>query len=131
MQNLVQPNLANANTPEPSPNIPPDPNEGEFRWDEAFLKANHLSLLKPKIKRYEILVPRETGPTLQTAVKKTVALLLAHSKITIIPHVQDTSRNNVKHEREFPIEMVAMKDYIFDVGKEFQNGISYFKLVFW
>ena len=85
MQNLVQPSVANANTPDPSPNIPPDPEEGEFRWDEAFLRANHMSLIKPKIRRYEILVPREVAPTLQTAVKKTVALLLAHSKISIIP----------------------------------------------
>ena len=94
------------------------------------MRASHSSLLKPKVKRHEILVPRDVAPTLQTAVKKTVALLLAHSKISIIPHVQNTSRNNVRNEREFPIEMLAMKDYIFDVGREFQNGASFYKASF-
>ena len=122
--------LANANTPDPSPNIPPDPNYGEFRCDEAFLRADHFSLNELKTKRYEILVPQMVANTVQIAVKKTIAILLAHSKISIIPHTNNTSRNAVQHERDLPIEVVAMKDYIFDVGKTYHNGIAHFKASF-
>ena len=128
--NFDHQSLANANTPEPSPNIPPDPNNGEFRWDEAFIKANHFSLVKTKTKRFEILVPQTVANSVQIAVKKTVAILLAHSKISIIPHTNNTSRNAVQHERDLPIEVVAMKDYIFDVGKTYHNGIAHFKASF-
>ena len=114
--------LATANTPEPSPNIPPDPNEGELRWDEGFITADHDSLIETSITRYEILVPKQIALTLQTAVKKTVAILLANAEITILPHVDDTSRNAIKDEKSFPIERVAMKDYIFDVGSIWGNG---------
>ena len=127
---FASPTLANASTPDPNQNIPPDPNEGEFRWDEGFLKADHISLRKPSIKRYEILVPYTVASTVQTAVKKTVAILLAHSTISIIPHVEETSRNSVQHEKDFPIEAVAMKDYIFDVGKVYHNGVAHFKASF-
>ena len=127
---LVTQSLANANTPDPSPNIPPDPDEGEFRCDDAFVRADHFSLKESKIRRFEILVPNTTASTVQSAVKKTVAILLAHSRISILPHVEDTSRNAVNHERDFPIEVVAMKDYIFDVGKVYHNGVAHFKASF-
>ena len=122
--------LANANTPEPNPNIPPNPNEGVLRWDDGFITADHESLIQPNTTRYEVLVPKETAQTLQTAVKKTVAILLANSDITILPHVQNTSRNPVNNEKNFPIERVAMKDYIFDVGSEYHNGRPFFKASF-
>ena len=120
----------NTNTPDPSPNIPPDPDNGEFRWDDGFISANHSSIIKPQIKRYEIMVPQTVAPTVQSAVKKTVAVLLANSSISIIPHVKNTSRNSVQNERDFPIEVVAMKDYIFDVGKVYHNGVAHFKASF-
>ena len=123
-------NLANANSPDPSPNIPPDPDEGELRWDDGFLRADHQSLKQSTIKRYEILVPQTVASTVQSAVKKTVAILLAYSKISVLPHVKDTSRNAVQNERDFPIEVVAMKDYIFDVGKIYHNGVAHFKACF-
>ena len=103
---------------------------GDFRWDDAFVQANHFSLNEIKTKRYEILVPQTVASTVQIAVKKTVAILLAHSTISIIPHVKDTSRNTVQNERDFPIEVVAMKDYIFDVGKVYHNGYPHFKASF-
>ena len=125
---MTNPNLANANTPEPSPNIPPDPNEGKLQWDEGFIQASSEHLKESSIRRYEILVPYSIAPTLQTAVKKTAAILLAHSNITIVPHVDNTSRNNVSNES--PIEKIAMRDYIFDTGKEFHNEVTSLKQVF-
>ena len=36
----------------------------------------------------------------------------------------------MRNQDEFPIEKVAMKDYIFDTGKEYHNGAPFFKASF-
>ena len=121
---------ANAEPLQPKPNIPPDPDEGNLQWGDGGANANSKYLEEAFISRYEILVPYSTAPTLQAAVKKRVAILLANSIISIVPHVPKTYRNNVKDQNDFPIEKVAMSDYISDVGKEFHNGRPFFKASF-
>ncbi len=117
------------NTPEPSPNIPPDKHHANPKKGSDFVPASTLDDV-PNKKRYEILVEHQSKPSLQTAVKKTVALLMAKANMTVYPHSTTTLRNPVTKQENFPIEKVAIRDYIFDTGNEFRNGRNYYKASF-
>ena len=118
------------NSPEPPPNITPNTNSEEKRKKKvSFVTASMIDDTSEK-KRYEILVEQRSTPTLQTAVKKTVAILMAQAGMIIYPHSTVTLRNPVNEQGDFPIEQTAIKDYIFDTGTEFRNGLRYYKASF-
>ena len=50
--------------------------------------------------------------------------------MTVYPHTTTTLRNPVTKQENFPIEKVAIRDYIFDTGNEFRNGRNYYKASF-
>ena len=118
-------------SPEPPPNITPETktNEGKRKKKVSFVSAGMIDDPTDK-KRYEILVEQRSTPTLQTAVKKTVAILMAQASMTVYPHSTVTLRNPVNKQEDFPIEETAIKDYVFDTGTEFRNGQNYYKASF-